>query len=311
MRIAIIDIGTNTINLLVADAGEGGAYSIIHSSKVTARLGKGGINDRRLTAEAIERGIDAIGQHVERLKSYGTVDRIVAIGTSALRVAENSSEFTSRVKSLYGIDVKIIDGLEEASLIYDGAKQVMPIGRERVLILDIGGGSCEFIIADKDGVKWSQSFELGMSRLLDRFTPSDPITRKQVSEIEAYIRPELKDLYEALRAYPTSTLVGTSGSFDISAYLVAKRNHPSLNTLLTTTYEIPLANFDEVYRKIISSSKEQRMEMVSIDPGRVDLIVMGVIFINFVISEMRMERLFQCGFALKQGAIYRIANGLM
>ncbi len=150
-----------------------------------------------------------------------------------------------------------------------------------------------------------------MSRLLDRFKPSDPITKKQIQDIEAYLRPELKSLYEAVQMHPTSTLVGTSGSFDTMASFVAARNHPSLNVRLSTSYEIPISNFDDIYRKIINATADERSKMASIDPGRVDLIVPGVIFINFVLSELKIERLYQCGFALKQGAIYRIANGLM
>ena len=309
MRIAIIDIGTNTINLLVADTAPRGTYNMIYSSKVTARLGKGGINEGFMTEEAMQRGIDAIKTHMDTLASISNVDKIVAIGTSALRNASNSNVFLDKLKDKFGIDVRIISGDDEARMIYDGVKQVMPIGRERILILDIGGGSCEFIIADKDGILWAHSYELGMSRLLDKFTPDDPISRKQINEIENYLRPNLMSLYEALQTYPTSTLVGTSGSFDTVAAIVAARKHPSLNTKLSTSYEIPISHFDEIYHKVIASTAEQRRQMEHMDTTRVDLIVLGVIFINFVLSEMRMERMFQCSFALKQGAILQIANG--
>lgn len=118
--------------------------------------------------------------------------------------------------------------------------------------------------------------------------------------------PQDMNLYEALQAYPTSTLIGTSGSFSTMAALVAGRNHPWLKVGLTTSYEIPLSNFEETYRKIIGSTQEQRLAMKQMDPARVDIIVPGVIFINFVISELKMEKLYQCGFALKEGAISRM-----
>ncbi len=307
MRVAIIDIGTNTINLLVADTKDNGAYNIVSSTKVTARLGKGGINEGILTPDAIARGLDAIDTHMKTLASLGKVDKIVAIGTSAMRNASNASEFSKAVEEKYGFGIRIISGDEEAQMIFDGVKQVMPIGRERVLILDIGGGSCEFIIANKDGVAWAHSYELGMARILDKFHPSDPITHKEIMAIEAYIRQGLSqegaNLYDAIRNFPTSTLVGTSGSFDTVAALVAARNHPLLNIPLSTSYEIPMPSFEETFRKLINSTAEERKAMGSMDQARIDLIVPGVIFINFVLTEMHIERLYQCGFALKQGAI--------
>lgn len=311
MRVAIIDIGTNTINLLVVDTRPDGSYNILCSTKETARLGKGGINDGRLTPEAIQRGMDAIAKHVQTINSIGGVERIVAIGTSAMRAAANASEFASAVEAKFGFGIKVIPGEDEAQMVFDGVKQVMPLGMSRVLILDIGGGSCEFIIANKDGIAWSHSFEVGMSRVLDKFSPSDPITVKEIREIEAYFRSGTQGLYDALREFPTSTLVGTSGSFDTMAALVAARNHPLLNVRLSTSYEIPLPCFDETYRKIITSTAEQRSQMRHMDPARVDLIVPGAIFINFVITEAHIERLYQCGFALKQGAVNQIINGVL
>lgn len=312
MRVAIIDIGTNTINLLVADTRAGGSYNIISSTKVTARLGQGGINDGVITPEAMKRGLDAIDTHMRTLASLGKVDKIVAIGTSAMRCAANSDEFSKAVEDKYGFGIHVITGAEEAQMIFDGVKQVMPLGRERVLILDIGGGSCEFVIANKDGVAWAHSYELGMARILDKFKPSDPISHKEIMAIEAYIRQGLSQegasLYDAIRSFPATTLVGTSGSFDTVAALVADRNHPLLNVALSTSYEIPMPSFEEVFRKIVNSTAEQRKAMGHMDQSRIDLIVPGAIFINFVLTEMRIERLYQCGFALKQGAIYQLAN---
>ena len=136
----------------------------------------------------------------------GGVDRIVAIGTSALRSAINADEFAAAVKQRHGFDIRVISGDEEAQMVFDGVKQVLPLGMSRVLILDIGGGSCEFIIANKDGIAWRHSYEVGMSRVLDKFKPSNPITAKQIRDIEAYFRGGTQGLYDALREFPTSSL---------------------------------------------------------------------------------------------------------
>lgn len=309
MHLAIIDIGTNTINLAIADV-EGDHYQIIYSGKEAARMGKGGINEGKFTPEAIERGMTAIGHHMDTIRLFN-VEKTVAIGTSGMRNCENGQEFANMVKEKYGIEVAIISGESEAQLIFDGVKQVMPIGNDRVLILDIGGGSCEFIIANKDGIIWKHSFELGMARLLDKFTPSDPITQQEIKSIEMYLRQELTPLYEALHNYPTTTLIGTSGSFDTIAAIVAAMKHPYMNVRLSTSYNIRVPNFEEVHRKIITSTAAQRKEMKQMDPSRIDLIVLGSLFINFIVREMRMEHIFQCGYALKQGAVFQFINGLL
>lgn len=305
MRLAIIDIGTNTINLAIATISDkGNSYQIIYSGKEAARLGKDGINDGHMTPEAMQRGLDAIAKHTKTIKSFD-VDKTVAIGTSVMRCVDNAREFAQKVKSQFGIDIDIVSGDQEAQLIYDGVKQVMPIGPDRQLILDIGGGSCEFIITNKDGIIWEHSFELGMSRLLDKFHPSDPITPAEVKQIEAYLRSEMSLLYEALHNYPTTTLVGTSGSFDTIAALIAAKKHPALNIKLSTSYEMGVSNFVEIHNHLLQSTAEQRRAMPKMDKSRIDLVIVGTIFINFVIREMRMERVFQCSYALKQGAVYQ------
>lgn len=305
MRLAIIDIGTNTINLAIASISEkGNSYQMIYSGKEPSRLGKDGINDGRMTPEAMQRGLDAIAKHTKTIKSFD-VDRVVAIGTSVMRCVNNADEFAQKVKNEFDIDIEIVSGDKEAKLIYDGVKQVMPIGQERVLILDIGGGSCEFIIANKDGMIWEHSFELGMTRLLDKFHPSDPITAQEVKQIEAYLRSEMSLLYEALHNYPTTTLIGTSGSFDTIAALIAAKNHPFMNVKLSTSYEMGVSNFIEMHRHLLQSTSEQRRAMPKMDKSRIDLVIVGTIFINFVIREMRIDNLFQCSYALKQGAVYQ------
>ncbi|MCQ2204000.1 MAG: hypothetical protein MJZ15_06120 [Bacteroidales bacterium] len=309
MHIAIIDIGTNTINLAIA-AVDSDQYQIIYSSKEAARMGKGGINEGVITPEAIQRGLDAIGKHIDTIKKFN-VDRTIAIGTSALRNCSNGPDFAKMVTERHGIEVRIISGDDEAQMIFDGVKQVMPIGSDRVLILDIGGGSCEFIIANKEGIIWEHSFELGMARLLDKFKPSDPINVNEIKSIEMYLRSELTPLYEALHNYPTTTLIGTSGSFDTIAAIVAAMKHPYLNVKLSTSYNIRVPNFEEVHRKIMASTAQQRREMKQMDPSRIDLIILGSLFINFIVREMRIEEIFQCGYALKQGAVYQFINNIL
>nr|WP_319400129.1 phosphatase [uncultured Carboxylicivirga sp.] len=305
MRIAILDLGTNTINLLIAEQDGRESYQILHESKYPAKLGKGGINDKRILPEAMDRGITALKTHLETMKPYG-VDKVVCMATAAIRSASNGKEFVQRAKNECGLDINVIDGQKEAELIFDGVKQVVPIGDDRVMILDIGGGSNEFIIANKDGVLWKHSFDLGMARLLDRFQPSDPITMEEVNVVENYIKGELTLLYEAFEKFPTHTLIGSSGSFDTIAGMIAAIHHPHLDMKKLLTYHVPMEYVEELHYKFLKSSHAEREKMERMDLHRVEMIVLASIFINFIVREFNINSFHQCAFALKEGTIYQI-----
>ncbi|MCG8581579.1 MAG: hypothetical protein MI866_16760 [Bacteroidales bacterium] len=304
MRIAIIDLGTNTFNLLIAEQTEK-SYNILLENKYPAKLGKGGINDKKIVPEAMERGITALQTHLKTIKQYN-VDKIVCMATAAIRSARNGQEFVKRVKAELNLTINVIDGQKEAELIFDGVKQVIPIGEERIMILDIGGGSNEFIIANKDGVLWKHSFDLGIARLLDRFQPSDPITSNEIEEVETYIKGELKLLYEALEKYPTQTLIGSSGSFDTISAMIAVNHHPHLDMQKVMSYHIPMEYAQEMHELFLKSTASERKEMKRMDLHRVEMIVLASIFINFIVKEFNIKDIWQCAFALKEGTILQI-----
>ncbi|NJO69648.1 MAG: hypothetical protein HC830_10500 [Bacteroidetes bacterium] len=139
-----------------------------------------------------------------------------AFGTSALRDAANGEAFREDVKRQFDIEIRLITGEKEAEYIYKGVSQTVQHIREKFLILDIGGGSNEFIIADQQQYYWKESFKLGMARLTEKFTPSDPVTPELIDTLEAYFEKELYPLFRALEEYPVKILVGASGSFDFA-----------------------------------------------------------------------------------------------
>lgn len=307
MRIAIIDLGTNTFNLLIAEQTSESSYKILLENKYPAKLGKGGINDKRILPEAMNRGLNALKTHLKTMEPYN-VDKVTCMATAAIRSATNGQEFVDRVKNELGLEINVIDGQKEAELIFDGIKQVFPINNERAMILDIGGGSNEFIIANKDGVLWKHSFDLGIARLLDRFQPSDPITENEIKEAENYIRSELKLLYDALAKYPTNVLIGSSGSFDTIANMIAAEHHPHLDMKKVMTYQIPLDYAKEMHERFLRSTSEERKGMKRMDLHRVEMIVLASIFINFIVKEFNIREIWQCAFALKEGTIFQIIN---
>ncbi len=307
MQIAIIDLGTNTFNLLIADILEDKSFAILLETKYPAKLGKGGINNRTITPEAFERGIKAIDTHLKTIKKYN-VESIYCFATSAIRSASNGHEFVSEIKKRFNLDINVIDGDKEAELIYDGVKQVVPIGEEKVLIMDIGGGSTEFIIATKNGVIWKYSFNVGAARMLDLVNPSEPIKKNEIEKLKQYVEEELKLLFNTMKIHEVNTLIGSSGSFDTIAAMIAVDEHPHLDMSKITSYKIGLNLFEKLHQKYLISTLDERMKMKKMDPTRVEMIVLASIFIDFIIKKFNIANVFQCNYALKEGAIYQVLN---
>ena len=303
-RVAIIDLGTNTFNLLVAEV-EGSSYRILVESKYPAKLGKGGIHKATITDEAMDRGIDALTNHLITISEY-QVDSIFCFATSAIRSATNGNSFVKRVKQELGLSIRVIPGDEEAETVFDGVKQVVPLGSNPVLIMDIGGGSVEFIIANKSGILWKDSYNLGVARLLEQFTPSDPIRISEVKTIEEYIKSKLDSLFDAVKKFPVNKLIGSSGSFDTLAAMIAKEKYPLLDLGKITSFNIELADLDEIHNLLLSLNSDGRRLIPGMDPDRVDSIVLASVMVQWALKELAFNEIIQCSFALKEGAILQI-----
>ena len=155
MCVAVLDLGTNTFNLVIAGETEDKQPQIIYNTKLPVKLGEGGINKGYIAPEAFTRGILAIEKHFSTIQSH-RVKKILAFGTSAIRTAQNGDAFLKRIKAITGIDVEIISGEREAELIYYGVRQTYSMNSGKYLILDIGGGSNELIIADQQQIFWKK-----------------------------------------------------------------------------------------------------------------------------------------------------------
>jgi exopolyphosphatase / guanosine-5'-triphosphate,3'-diphosphate pyrophosphatase len=304
MRIAVLDLGTNTFNLLIAETTGDKTFKILLNTKQGVKLGSGGINRKLITDEAFQRGIDAVGRYFETIKQY-CVDEIRAIATSAIRDAENGEKFADTLKHKFGIAVSVISGEKEAELIYMGVRQTLPFKNKCFLILDIGGGSNEFIIADDAGIFWKRSFRLGMARLLEKFNPSDPITSVEIADCEKYFKSELTELFNQVTFYKPEVFIGASGSFDSFVAMLISENLLK-STEIGMFHEIPLAVYSHLHQKILRSTKEDRDKMEGLEPVRRDMIVLATVFVNFVINELAFKTIYQSAYSLKEGAIFEI-----
>jgi len=304
MKIAIIDLGTNTFNLLIADISAAPHYKILFDTKTPVNLGKDGILKKTISSDAFERGINALRNYVETIEKYN-VSKKIAIATSAVRNANNGKDFVKKIKQLFDLNIQIIDGNKEAELIYYGVKLALDLGSKPLLIMDIGGGSIEFIIADATKIFWKKSFDIGVSRLLEKFKPSDPISIKEIKLIEEYFSSQLNELFEVIKTYPVSTLVGSSGSFDTLAELIAHRFYTPEIIENKTEYSYDLYDYFHIHLQLLKSTKQERLNFKGMFAMRVDMIVIATIAIYFILEKCNIKNMRLSTFALKEGVLWK------
>jgi exopolyphosphatase/guanosine-5'-triphosphate,3'-diphosphate pyrophosphatase len=309
MRVAVIDLGTNTFNLLIVEIGEAQDYKILYNNKLPVKLGKSGIDKKEIRPDAITRGLNAIERHLQTITEF-KVEKTYAFATSAIRSARNGDQFVKMVKQRCGLDVEIIDGEREAELIYYGVKQAVKLNSEKVLILDIGGGSNEFIIADRDTIYWKKSYPLGVARLLSKFKPSDPISIEEIEFISNYLEERLSNLFEEFKKHKINTLIGASGSFEtITAMIRADDpNFESETGEMPESVTIDLTDFENLYQKLINSTLKERKQMKGLESMRLEMIVVATLVVKFILQKLKLQRLIQSNFALKEGVVYELLS---
>lgn len=298
-RKAVIDLGTNTCNLLIADVFPDGSFKAVYDRKLPVKLGRGGIHKNLLLPEAINRGIVAFRSHSETIKKYDTRE-VKVIATSAMRGASNGNELTAEVKRLFGWDIEIIDGEKEAELIFKGVELSLPHNSEKYLIVDIGGGSIEFILAGGSGIIWKKSFNIGIARVLELFHISDPILPDEVLEVENWFDKTLKELWSLCELHHPSTLVGCSGAFD-TFMDIYEQTDPDQR--MRKASELPLQEFDKIHHQLIESESESRSKMKGMDKIRVEMIVIASVFTNFILRKCKFNKLIHTHYALKEGVM--------
>ncbi len=305
MRYAIIDLGTNTFNLLIVEGVSPDKYNIIFNDKLPVKLGLGGINNRLLTPEAVNRGVRAMVSHKEKILEH-KAGQVFAFATSAIRDAGNGGEFKKKVWQETGIDIQIISGDKEAQYIYQGVKMAFPFTEQVSLILDIGGGSNEFIFANEKGSLWARSYDVGIARLLERFAPSEPITTKQLEQINAFLNLELSTFLEVIPKYGATSLVGASGTFDTFRSMMLQDKKSSLDIINPACVRLERDAFEKLTQKLTASTTEEREKMPGMEPMRIEMIVLASIFVTFTLEKTGIQNLYQTDYSLKEGVLSSI-----
>lgn len=305
MRIAVIDIGTNTFNLLIRDTA---SQELLFSTKISVKLGKGGINSNVITSAAFDRGINALIEHKATIQKWN-VDKTYAFATSAVRTAQNGKQFVQTALEKTDIKVNIIDGNQEAELIYLGVKQNVNLKEQNSLIVDIGGGSTEFIIANKRNLIWKKSYRLGSSRLMEKFIPSDPISLKEIKEIQNYFDQELQDLFTAVQQNPVKELIGSSGSFNTLADMIIARFQTKDSPITKTNYQYNIDQYKAISDLMLTSNYEKRLNTPGMISMRADIMGMACILINHILKRVEIKEMRLSTYALKEGVFTTLNSG--
>ncbi|MCG8532025.1 MAG: hypothetical protein MI749_15370, partial [Desulfovibrionales bacterium] len=181
MKLASIDLGTNTCNLCIADWFPN-CLNILHSEKQPILLGAEGFANGEISQAAISRVINVLKRYKTLINEHQVSDTQV-FATSGVRNAKNQDDIIHQVKTETGFDLNVLSGIEEAEVIYKGVSKAYPLGDDNVFMLDIGGGSIEMQIANKHTIHWQQSVDFGIARLLNQFKPSDPLTENEQNKV--------------------------------------------------------------------------------------------------------------------------------
>lgn len=304
-RVAIIDMGTNTFHLLVAEVA-GNGYHFLHNDRKAVKIGRGGMTDGRITDDAIDRAIATLADFKKQCDQLA-VGTILAFGTSALRSAKNNLQVIARIREETGIDTRVISGEEEAALIYEGIKAGLQLGAEKSLIVDIGGGSVEFIIANQNEIFWMASFEIGGQRLIEQFQKHDPIEKQEIENLNHYFAAQLTPLFRQLEKYPPTTLIGSSGTFDTLSEIYCVRHGIRYEP---EKGETPLTwhSFHETFSALIHKDRAARLQIPGMIELRVDLIVVASCLINHLIARWPFAAVRVSSYSLKEGVLAQLVK---
>ena len=301
MRIAAIDIGTNSVHMIVIRVRADLSFEVIDREKVMVRLGAGGLDGRALTPEAMTSALQALHTFKRLADSHG-VDRILAVATSATREARNGGEFLARIQRDTGIRPLVITGTEEARLIHQAAVYGVDVGSGRAVVIDIGGGSVEITLGTATSIQLARSFKLGAIRLTERFVKSDPLTDRDERRLEKHVLGEVGRYCDQIAAAGFDRVVGTSGTI-LSLGGVAATAARGAPPAELRNLRVPARQFRRIRKEMLDLDLESRLAVPGLDPRRADIAVAGVVLLDTILDRLGAEDLTLCDLALREGLV--------
>lgn len=302
--IAGIDIGTNTLRLLISEIGKH-HFKEIHSERMITRLGEGLSGSGRLTNNAVARTVSTLKDFRTIIDRY-MINEVVVAATSAVREAENRQYFIDLVKKETGFDIEVISGEEEARRTFLGILHGLDKGIQNIVAIDIGGGSTEFICGRGSEILSRISIDLGVVKLTERHIKSDPILPSQLASMESEIAEKIRKASEKIVDTVGSILVGTAGSITTLAAIDQKME--AYNPLRINNCNLKLASIRTILSDLVSKSIKERRTIKGLEPGREDIIVAGAAILITIMEEMGHDSLVVSDCGLREGLIIDAYN---
>ena len=301
MRIAAIDIGTNSLHMIVVRVRPDLSFEVIDREKEMVRLGAGGLDGRALTPEAMHAALQVMSKF-RRLAESHRVDEIIAAATSATREAENGGEFLDAIAEKTGIHPRVISGTEEARLIHLAAVYGVSVPGDAAVVVDIGGGSVEITRGTGLDVDTGRSFKLGVIRLTERFVKSDPIEPRDERRMLKHINAEIGEYLDQIAAAGFDRVIGTSGTIlSLGAIVSAQKGHPS--GAPQRNRRVSAKQLHHVRKELLDLNLEQRLRVPGLEPRRADLAVAGAVLLDTIVRRLGATELTLCDLSLREGLV--------
>jgi len=300
VRVCVIDPGTNSFHAIIVDVHPNGSYQVIDRLKEMVRLGEHGLDANRLPEEAMERGLQALTR-IKLLADGWETREYLSFATSAIREASNGGDFIGRAHDELGLRIRPISGEQEAHLIFQGVSRTKEF-TEPSLVMDIGGGSVEFIVVDADTPVFSTSLKLGAARMTEQFVTTDPMSEDEQARLRAHCKGALEDVLAACREHGVTRIVGSSGTMKSLARVTLERE----DTLARSPFQraFPIENVRSALRWVMQAAAEERTAHPAIEPRRVDQIGAGAVLLDTVCAGLPSVRHFGVSpNALREGMV--------
>ncbi len=301
LRLCAIDIGTNSLHMVIVEVTAGLTFRTLSSQKELTQLGRDALVKHLLTRSAMNHTVTVLGRYLRVAQSF-ECDQVLAFATSAVRESVNGGDFIQLVKEQLGLDVRIISSQEEARLIYLAVRQAINFDLGTALVVDIGGGSAEFILAQYEKPLMLESRKLGASRLTQAFLTADPPAKSQIKRLRKHIHKILSPLVKRIKALQPQQYLGTSGTMENIASMCAAL-HGQQAARGRVAGVITREDFDLIYRRVTRMSMRQRESIAGLDPARAFQIVAGCVLVEYLFDQFQINRIEISDRAMREGMI--------
>jgi exopolyphosphatase / guanosine-5'-triphosphate,3'-diphosphate pyrophosphatase len=297
LRLAAIDVGSNSLHMIVAQIGVDGAVTTLWRAKEMVGLGRMSFPSRRLSREAMEQAILALRRFQQEAYTRHC-EKIIAVATSAVREASNGGDFILRARRELGIDIRVVSARDEARLIYLGVRHAADLKGGPHLIIDIGGGSVEFIVADETRPLLLESRKLGAARMTAQFVKSDPIDAADLEKLLKYYDQELSPIVRHIMELKPTAALGTSGTLENLAAMCGSTADPTGQSAV-----IESDRLSRLVGKLIESRAKDRDKLDGLDEQRRGQIIAGALLANELMRRLELKRITLCRSALREGIL--------